>query len=65
LQLFVNGETKDLPIVTLAELVKQLGHSGDWFAVIVDGAHVPKNQWGECQLTDHQRIEILTPMSGG
>jgi sulfur carrier protein len=65
LHLFVNGEKRDLPIVTLAELVKQLGHSGDWFAVIVDGAHVPKSQWGERKLIDHQRIEILTPMSGG
>ncbi len=65
MQLFVNGEMNDVPVSTLAELIALLGHSGDSFAVAVDGDHVPKHSWSESKLAEHQSVEIIAPMQGG
>jgi|688.fasta_scaffold293473_3 sulfur carrier protein len=65
MQLIINGETADVPELSLAELLNYLGHTDQWFAVAVDGAHIPRPSWSDTKLNNFQSIEILSPMQGG
>lgn len=65
MQLMINGQVAEVPDLTLDELLRHLGHTDRWFAVAVDGFHIPRHAWINTILRESQSIEILSPMQGG
>ncbi|AZO03930.1 MULTISPECIES: sulfur carrier protein ThiS [unclassified Mesorhizobium] len=65
MKLMVNGEAREIAATTLAELLAALDYEGDWLATAVNGDLVHKANRTEFQLSDGDRIEILSPMQGG
>ncbi|OJG00072.1 sulfur carrier protein ThiS [Pararhizobium antarcticum] len=65
MKLIVNGENEDLESATLADLLVTLDYEGDWLATAVNGEIVHRKDRASRVLSDHDRIEILSPMQGG
>ncbi|MBS2003708.1 MAG: sulfur carrier protein ThiS [Cyanobacteria bacterium SZAS LIN-5] len=65
MQLTINGQQADVPAKTLDELLLLLGHTDRWFAVALDGMHIPRDVWSHTELREFQAVEILSPMQGG
>ncbi|MER8501682.1 sulfur carrier protein ThiS [Mesorhizobium sp. M1142] len=65
MKLMVNGEAHEVAAATLAELLAALDYEGDWLATAVNSDLVHKSKRAEFQLSDGDRIEILSPMQGG
>ena len=65
MKLMVNGEAHEVAATTLAELLAALNYEGDWLATAVNSDLVHKAHRAELQLSDGDRIEILSPMQGG
>ncbi|UVC15104.1 sulfur carrier protein ThiS [Mesorhizobium onobrychidis] len=65
MKLIVNGEVHEVAAATLAELLAALDYDGDWLATAVNSDVVHKARRAEFQLSDGDRIEILSPMQGG
>ncbi|TIT23997.1 MAG: sulfur carrier protein ThiS [Mesorhizobium sp.] len=65
MKLMVNGEAHEVAATTLAELLAALDYEGDWLATAVNSDLVQKANRAEFQLSDGDRIEILSPMQGG
>ena len=65
MQIYINGEKRDVESSTIAELVEQFGCTQDYYAVAVDGEHVPRSKWNQVALVDNQNVMILHPMQGG
>jgi thiazole synthase len=62
----INGEPRQLPrIMTIAELLAQLGHDRRRVAVEVNEAVVPAIRHAEHLLSDGDRVEIVTLVGGG
>ncbi|QPK81414.1 sulfur carrier protein ThiS [Schaalia sp. ZJ405] len=64
--LTVNGTVRTTDATTVEELVAEiLGYVPDaGFAVALDGAVVPRSQWGR-PLRDGHVVDILTAVQGG
>ncbi|OWK19959.1 thiamine biosynthesis protein ThiS [Mesorhizobium amorphae CCBAU 01583] len=65
MKLMVNGEAHETAATSLAALLAALDYEGDWLATAVNSDLVHKANRGEFQLSDGDRIEILSPMQGG
>ncbi|QKC86803.1 sulfur carrier protein ThiS [Mesorhizobium sp. NZP2077] len=65
MKLTVNGEALESAATTLATLLATLDYEGDWLATAVNSDLVHKARRVEFQLSDGDRIEILSPMQGG
>ncbi|CAH2397024.1 Sulphur carrier protein [Mesorhizobium prunaredense] len=65
MKLIVNGQALEIDASTLAELLAALDYEGDWLATAVNSDLVHKVNRAEFQLSDGDRIEILSPMQGG
>ncbi|WP_192178412.1 sulfur carrier protein ThiS [Mesorhizobium amorphae] len=65
MKLTVNGEAHEIAATTLDELLAALDYEGDWLATAVNSDLVHKSKRAEFQLSDGDRIEILSPMQGG
>jgi sulfur carrier protein len=65
MKLIVNGEALETPATTLAALLAALDYEGDWLATAVNSDVVHKARRAQFQLSDGDRIEILSPMQGG
>lgn len=62
----LNGESHQLGrIVTIAELLDSLGHTGKRVAVERNGEIVPKSLHPATLLADGDRIEIVVAVGGG
>ena len=64
----VNGEPRELPAgTTVAIVVASLPGvpEGRGVAVALDGEVVPRGAWGETELTDGARLEVLAAVQGG
>lgn len=61
----VNGETVESAAATLSELLSALDYEGDWLATAVNGELVHREARNAVQLSDGDRIEVLSPMQGG
>jgi thiazole synthase len=64
----LNGEMLELPEgATLAEAVRETGAGteGRGIAVALDGDVVPRGAWGDRQLADGQKIEVVAAIQGG
>ncbi|MBZ9909532.1 MULTISPECIES: sulfur carrier protein ThiS [Mesorhizobium] len=65
MNLIVNGEPLETAATSLAALLAALDYEGDWLATAVNSDLVHKANRAEFQLSDGDRIEILSPMQGG
>ena len=65
MQLFVNGEEKNVDAETLSALLNELDYEGDWLATAVNAELVNESEREDFKLNNGDRIEILSPMQGG
>lgn len=65
MKLTVNGETRDLPVTRVDELLDALGMAGQAVAVELNEAVVPKKQHAETALNDGDVLELVTLVGGG
>jgi sulfur carrier protein len=65
MKLRINGKDQTTIASTIAELVKTLGYEGDFFAVALNRACVPRKNYAATAVKDGDEIEILSPMQGG
>ncbi len=65
MRLIINGEERDVPAATLADLLDALEYEGEWLATAVNGELVHRDSRDTFALGEHDRIEILSPMQGG
>ena len=66
--ILVNGSEADLPTgASLAEAVAAAGTPPDQrgIAAAVDGEVVPRDRWGQTELVDGQRVEVVQAVQGG
>jgi len=65
LRLTVNGERQQVAAASVRALLDALGYDGEFIAVAVNQAVVPRGRWGEDVLRDGDDIEIVSPRQGG
>ncbi|WGL17704.1 sulfur carrier protein ThiS [Microbulbifer bruguierae] len=66
MQLLVNGEHVHFEEgKTLAGLLRQLGYSGETFAVALNGDFVPRTTYEKTSLTAGDNLDIVAPVVGG
>ena len=65
MQIFVNGDRKDIESETLALALNALGYRGKKIATAVNGQFVPAAARQTVRLTDGDKIEVVAPMQGG
>ena len=62
----VNGKEQNIgTAANLADVIKALGYEGDFFAVALNRACIPRASYTSTTIKDHDEIEILSPMQGG
>lgn len=65
MNLTINGEDHQTDISVLSDLLISLEYEGDWLATAVNGELVHREERAGFNLSDRDRIEILSPMQGG
>lgn len=65
MQLFINGEQRQLEVTTLSTLVEQLGMKADRVAVELNREIVPRDAWPQTALRDGDKLEIVHFVGGG
>jgi sulfur carrier protein len=66
MQLYVNGDPRDLPSgATVATLVETLALGGGRIAVEVNEELVPRSTYAERVLLEGDRVEIVHAIGGG
>lgn len=61
----VNGKRREVAAATVAALLVELEHEGDFLVVAVNRAVVQRRRWDETTIRDGDAVEILTPRQGG
>ena len=62
----LNGERIQTGALSLQALLQERGfNSAAPFACAVNNAFVPRRLWGECMLGQGDRIDVVTPITGG
>lgn len=61
----MNGQWRQIAAQNLAGALQELGFAGAVLATAVNGEFVPAPERGSRQLTDGDRLEVLSPMQGG
>ena len=68
MDVLVNGETRPVPHgTTVAAVVASLpgAPEGRGVAVALDGEVIPRGAWGETELADGSRVEVVVAVQGG
>ena len=66
MQIFLNGEPRQLDAAaTIAELLASEGYANRRVAVEVNQAIVPRSAHAAHQLSDGDRVEVVTAFGGG
>ena len=66
IDLVINGEPRQFPSpLSLAQLMESLSMAGKRIAIEKNGEIVPRSQYGETQLLDGDRLEIVIAVGGG
>jgi len=66
MRLVINGKEQTFPdLLTLTQLVEQLGMKGDRVAVELNREVISRPQWPETQLKDGDRLEVVHFVGGG
>jgi sulfur carrier protein len=63
----VNGESRSVRAETVEALLAELGFEAGrrGIAVAVDGALVPRRNWGDARLSAARSVEIISASQGG
>lgn len=62
----VNGASREFPApFTFSQLLDELALAGQRFAVERNGAIVPRTSFGQQQLAEGDRIEVVVAVGGG
>ncbi len=64
-KLTVNGETRETPAQTLAELLAELGLDGRPVAVELNKNVIPRKQHADTPLQPGDQLELVTLVGGG
>ena len=68
MKVFVNGAAMDMKEhAVIADAVSAVRNQGSsrGIAVAVNGTVVPRSSWAEAELSESDRVEILTAVAGG
>jgi thiamine biosynthesis protein ThiS len=65
MKVFVNGEERDISVLSLTELIAELDLPGGRIAVELNREVVRRSDWGSTMLKDEDRIEIVHFVGGG
>ena len=65
MNVFINGEAKQVQAITLAELVNELNLQDKRIAVELNQHLIAKSRHAETVLTDDAKIEIIQAVGGG
>ena len=65
MQVFVNGDPRDIEAATLAAALNALGYAGKKIATAVNGQFVPVTVRPSKMLAEGDKIEVVAPMQGG
>lgn len=62
----INGKQHAIPnTMTVSGLLETMGYSGNFVAVAINHSCVPRSQFGDTTVQEHDDIEVLAPMAGG
>ena len=65
-EISMNGERLETSAVTLTDLLLAHGYAlENAFACAINNTFVPRQQWAERKLENGDRIDIVTPITGG
>ena len=65
MKLLINGEERQLEVITVPTLVEQLGIKADRVAVELNREIVPRADWSKAALQDGDKLEIVHFVGGG
>lgn len=66
MQIYVNGEIKQLPLDTsAADLLLMIGLTGRRLAMEINREIVPRSAFASCRLRPGDRVEIVHAIGGG
>ncbi|RNL86382.1 sulfur carrier protein ThiS [Halostreptopolyspora alba] len=66
MDVIINGERRDLaPRTTVAAVVRSLTEQTSGIAVTVNDEVVPKASWSGTEVTENDRVDVLTAVQGG
>ncbi len=65
MNIHLNGESKGIDATTISELIQEIGLQSRLVAVERNLEVVPKSLYGEVNLEDGDRIEIVHMIGGG
>ncbi|WP_193165213.1 sulfur carrier protein ThiS [Microbulbifer hainanensis] len=66
MQVTINGEIKSLGSVdSLAELLLQLGYTGETFAVALNGDFVARADYSRVKIGEGDCLDVVAPVVGG
>ena len=65
MKIVINGQEQTFAPTTLALLIEQLGMKQDRVAVELNRYIVPRAKWGETNLAEGDRLEIVHFVGGG
>jgi thiamine biosynthesis protein ThiS len=65
MNVYVNGELRDVDVTSLAELITQLDLPVARIAIELNREVVRRGEWGSTMLKDEDRIEIVHFVGGG
>ena len=61
-----NGQRVDVDAATLQDLLQQRGYdAGAAIACAINQQFVPRSQWAQRELSDGDRIDVVSPITGG
>ncbi|MGH2821186.1 MAG: sulfur carrier protein ThiS [Actinomycetota bacterium] len=68
MKIIVNGESTELePGATVLDVIERVGRdpSVRGVAVALNGQVVPRSSWNETQVSEEDRVEVLSAVQGG
>lgn len=65
MHILVNGERVDVDTSNLSEILEQLGYQPEGIVVARNLEFIPRAQWGDCIVDEHDSLDILAAMFGG
>ncbi|WP_273151327.1 sulfur carrier protein ThiS [Methylophaga thiooxydans] len=62
----LNGESMDAAeMSSVADLIEQKNMTGGRFVVVVNDEVVPKSSWAQTSINAGDKVDIMSPISGG
>lgn len=65
MQVSINGQQKHITAEQLSEALLELGYEDEGFAVAVNGEFVPRLTYSEYILSEHDQVDVVSPIAGG